>query len=130
MIADLGKVSTSAGDAKTLEPTHDDISNSIRAIAAINPSSTNGGSTSDVKPPELELAQEVGSQVASSANLLAVDTEVVERLLDPAENELQNVVKLFQRKVVRYRNLPGDERADFQQYDPEGQAITTRWVWA
>jgi hypothetical protein len=61
-------------------------------------------STSDVKPPELELAQEVGSQVASSANLLAVDTEVVERLLDPAENELQNVVKLFQRKVVRYRN--------------------------
>jgi hypothetical protein len=50
-----------------------------------------------VKPPELELAQEVGSQVASSANLLAVYTEVVERLLDPAENELQNVAKLFQR---------------------------------
>jgi hypothetical protein len=70
MIADLGKVSTSTGDAKTLEPTHDDISNSIRAIAAINPSSTNGGSTSDVKPPELELAQEVGSQVASSAKSL------------------------------------------------------------
>jgi hypothetical protein len=36
-------------------------------------------------------------------------------------------VKLFQRKVVRYRNQPGDERADFQQYDPEGQAISTRW---
>jgi len=62
-----------------------------------------------------------------SANLLAVDTEVVERLSAPAENELQNVVKLFQRQVVRYRNQPGDERADFQQYDPEGQAITTRW---
>jgi len=58
---------------------------------------------------------------------LVVDTEVVERLSAPAENELQNVVKLFQRKVVRYRNQPGDERADFQQYDPEGQAITTRW---
>jgi hypothetical protein len=27
-------------------------------------------------------------------------------------------VKLFQRKVVRHRNQPGDERADFQQYDP------------
>jgi hypothetical protein len=26
-------------------------------------------------------------------------------------------VKLFQRKVVRYRNQAGDERADFQQYD-------------
>jgi hypothetical protein len=65
--------------------------------------------------------------VASSANLLVVDTEVVERLSAPAENELQNVVKLFQRKVVRYRNQPGDERADFQQYDPEGQTITTRW---
>jgi len=37
---------------------------------------------------------------------LVVDTEVVERLSAPAENELQNVVKLFQRKVVR----PGDER--------------------
>ena len=36
-------------------------------------------------------------------------------------------MKLFQRKVVQYRNQPGDERADFQQYDPEGQAITTRW---
>ena len=34
--------------------------------------------------------------------------EVVERLSAPAENELQNVVKLFQRKVVRYRNQPGD----------------------
>ena len=44
--------------------------------------------------------------MASSANLLVVDTEVVERLSAPAENELQNVVKLFQRKVVR----PGDER--------------------
>ena len=42
--------------------------------------------------PKLELAQEVGSQVASSANLLPVDTEVVERLSAPAENELQNVV--------------------------------------
>jgi hypothetical protein len=60
--------------------------------------------------PKLELAQEVGSQVASAANLLVVDTEVVERLSAPAENELQNVVKLFQRKVVRYRNQPGDER--------------------
>jgi hypothetical protein len=30
--------------------------------------------------------------VASSANLLAVDTEVVERLSAPAENELQNAV--------------------------------------
>ena len=30
--------------------------------------------------------------MASSANLLAVDTEVVERLSAPAENELQNVV--------------------------------------
>jgi hypothetical protein len=59
---------------------------------------------------KLELAQEVGSQVASAANLLVVDTEVVERLSAPAENELQNVVKLFQRKVVRYRNQPGDER--------------------
>ena len=68
---------------------------------------------------KLEFAQEVGSQVALSANLLVVDTEVVERLSAPAENELQNVVKLFQRKVVRYRNQPGDERADFQQYDPE-----------
>jgi hypothetical protein len=29
--------------------------------------------------PKLELVQEVGSQVAVSANLLAVDTEVVER---------------------------------------------------
>ena len=57
--------------------------------------------------------------MALSANLLVVDTEVVERLSAPAENELQNVVKLFQRKVVRYRNQPGDERADFQQYDPE-----------
>ena len=55
--------------------------------------------------------------MASSANLLSASVE----------NELQNVVKLFQRKVVRYRNQPGDERADFQQYDPEGQAITTRW---
>ena len=59
--------------------------------------------------------------MALSANLLVVDTEVVERLFAPAENELQNVVKLFQRKVVRYRNQPGDERADFQQYDPEGR---------
>ena len=67
--------------------------------------------------------------MAVSANLLAVDTEVVERLSTPAENELQNVVKLFQRKVVRYRNQPGDERADFQQYDPEGQAITTKMGW-
>ena len=50
---------------------------------------------------------------------MVVDTEVVERLSAPAENELQNVVKLFQRKVVRHRNQPGDERADFQQYDPE-----------
>ena len=58
---------------------------------------------------------------------MAVDTKVVERLSAPAENELQNVVKLFQRKVVRHRNQPGDERADFQQYDPDGQAITTRW---
>jgi len=65
--------------------------------------------------------------MAAAADLLAVDTKVVERLSAPAENELQNVVKLFQRKVVRYRNQPGDERADFQQYDPEGQAITTRW---
>ena len=39
----------------------------------------------------------------------------------------RDVVKLFQRKVVQYRNQPGDERADFQQYDPEGQAITTDW---
>ena len=67
----------------------------------------------------------MGSQVAWSANLLAVDTEVVERLSAPAENELQNVVKLFQRKVVRYRNQPGDERADFQQCDPEGQAFSS-----
>ena len=44
--------------------------------------------------------------MALSVNLLAVDTKVVERLSAPAENELQNVVKLFQRKVVR----PGDER--------------------
>lgn len=65
--------------------------------------------------------------MALAANLLALDAEVVERLSAPAENELQNVVKLFQRKVVRYRNQPGDERADFQQYDPECQAITTRW---
>src|ERR1700674_392318 len=65
--------------------------------------------------------------MAAAADLLAVDTKVVERLSAPAENELQNVVKLFQRKVVRYRNQPGDKRADFQQYDPEGQAITTRW---
>ena len=65
--------------------------------------------------------------MALSVNLLAVDTKVVERLSASAENELQNVVKLFQRKVVRYRNQPGDERADFQQYDPEGQAITTSW---
>ena len=57
---------------------------------------------------------------------MTVDTKVVERLSAPAENELQNVVKLFQRKVVRHRNQPGDERA-VQQYDPEGQAITTRW---
>ena len=55
---------------------------------------------------------------------MAVDTKVVERLSAPAENELQNVVK---RKVVRHRNQPGDERADFQQNDPDGQAITTRW---
>jgi hypothetical protein len=40
--------------------------------------------------------------VASSDNLLAVDAEVVERLFAPAKNELQNVVKLFKRKVVRY----------------------------
>src|SRR6516162_4517399 len=39
----------------------------------------------------------------------------------------RDVVKLFQRKVVQYRNQPGDERADFQQYGPEDQAITTRW---
>ena len=58
--------------------------------------------------------------MASSANLLAVDTKVVQRLSAPAENELQNVVKLFQRKVVRYRNQPGEERADFQQYAPGG----------
>jgi hypothetical protein len=44
----------------------------------------------------------VQPQVAASADLLAVDTKVVERLSAPAENELQNVVKLFQRKVVRY----------------------------
>jgi hypothetical protein len=56
--------------------------------------------------------------MAAAADLLAVDTKVVERLSAPAENELQNVVKLFQRKVVRHRNQPGDERADFQQYDP------------
>jgi len=62
--------------------------------------------------------------MAAAADLLAVDTKVVERLSAPAENELQNVVK---RKVVRHRNQPGDERADFQQYDPDGQAITTRW---
>ena len=57
--------------------------------------------------------------MAAAADLLAVDTKVVERLSAPAENELQNVVKLFQRKVVRHRNQQGDERADFQQYDPE-----------
>ena len=65
--------------------------------------------------------------MAAAADLLAVDTKVVERLSAPAENELQNVVKLFQRKVVRYRNQPGNQGADFQQYDPDGQAITTRW---
>ena len=68
--------------------------------------------------------------MASSANLLVVDTEVVERLSAPAENELQNVVKLFQRKVVRYRNQPGDERADFQQYDPEGSGDHNKTGWA
>jgi hypothetical protein len=52
-------------------------------------------------------AQEVGSQVALLASLLAVDTEVVERLYAPAENELQNVVKLFQRKVVRSGGTSG-----------------------
>ncbi len=26
-----------------------------------------------------------------------------------------------------FERLFDDERADFQQYDPEGQAITTRW---
>ena len=57
--------------------------------------------------------------MASAANLLVVDTEVVERLSAPAENELQNVVKLFKRKVVRYRNQPATSGADFQQYDPE-----------
>jgi len=36
--------------------------------------------------------------VASSADLLAVDAEVVERLSAPAENELQNVVKLFKER--------------------------------
>ncbi len=45
--------------------------------------------------------------MAAAADLLAVDTKVVERLSAPAENELQNVVKLFQRKVVR---PGGDER--------------------
>ena len=45
---------------------------------------------------------------------LVVDTEVVERLSAPAENELQNVVKLFQRKVVR----PGEE----------GNSIRARFV--
>jgi hypothetical protein len=28
-------------------------------------------------------------------------------------------VKLFKRKVVRYRNQPATSGADFQQYDPE-----------
>ena len=63
--------------------------------------------------------------MAAAADLLTVDTKVVERLSAPAENELQNVVKLFQRKVVRHRNQPGDERADFQQYDPDGQVPQT-----
>jgi hypothetical protein len=33
--------------------------------------------------------------VASPADLLAVDAEAVEGLSAPAENQLQNVVKLF-----------------------------------
>ena len=55
--------------------------------------------------------------MAAAADLLTVDTKVVERLSAPAENELQNVVKLFQGKIVRYRNQLGDERAEVQQYD-------------
>jgi hypothetical protein len=55
----------------------------------------------------------VGSQVAAAANLLVVDTEVVERLSAPAENELQNVVKLFKRKIVRYRNQPATSGLTF-----------------
>jgi len=75
-----------------------------------------------------EAGTRAGSEFASGVVCQSwpVDAEVVERLSAPAENELQNVVKLFQRNVVRYRNQPGDERADFQQYDPECQAITTR----
>jgi len=42
--------------------------------------------------------------VASSASLFAVDAEVVEGLSAPAENELQNVVKFFQRQAVRFLN--------------------------
>ena len=51
--------------------------------------------------------------MAAAADLLAVDTKVVERLSAPAENELQNVVKLFQRKVVRHRNQPATSGLTF-----------------
>ena len=37
-------------------------------------------------------------------------------------------MKLFQRKVAWYANQPGDAQADFQQHDPEGQAITTTHI--
>ena len=57
--------------------------------------------------------------MASSANLLAVDTEVVERLSAPAENELQNVVNSSRERSSGTEISRATSGADFQQYDPE-----------
>jgi hypothetical protein len=64
--------------------------------------------------------------VALSANLLVVDTEVVERLSAPAENELQNVVKLFHRKVVRRAALANTPPA-VQAGAPDAALFHRRW---
>jgi len=60
----------------------------VRYLERESPIPTDRGSRKCIRhfaAPKLELAQEVGSQVASSVNLLSAS----------AENELQNVVKLF-----------------------------------
>ena len=49
---------------------------------------------------ELELTQSAGSQMAATANLLAVDPKTVKRMASPTESQLENFVQLFQRQIV------------------------------
>jgi len=63
---------------------------------------------------ELELTQSAGSQMAATANLLAVDPKTVKRMASPTESQLENFVQLFQRQIVGNRYQAHNEWADFQ----------------